>query len=37
MKRDRWRMRRILLQYEQTSVFKTNDPCDADHVAVLLD
>ncbi len=37
MKRDRWRMRRILLQYEQTSVFKTNDPCDAYHVALLLD
>ena len=30
-------MRRILLQYEQTSSFKTKDPCDAYHVALLLD
>lgn len=37
MKRDRWRMRRILLQYEQTSSFKTQDSCDAYHVALLLD
>lgn len=37
MKRDRWRMRRILLQYEQTSSFKTKDPCDAYHVALLFD
>lgn len=37
MKRDRWRMRRILLQCEQTSSFKTKDQCDAYHVALLLD
>lgn len=37
MKRDKWRMRRILLQFEQTSCFATKDARDAYHVALLRD